>query len=153
IRTGQWILDHAQVPTVDFYSYTARGKPWIAFEWLSEIFYAIAYRTGGWRGVVILSAIGCAAIIVTLCLYLVRRLRFSIAIGWTALTAVAVSTHFLARPHIFSYFLLVIWIVILIDAYDNDDFSLKSWVTLASLMALWANLHASFTFGLALLYI
>ena len=153
IRTGQWILDHVQVPTVDFYSYTARGKPWIAFEWLSEIFYAIAYRIGGWRGVVILSAIGCAAIIGTLCLYLVRNLRFSIAIGWTALTAVAVNQHFLARPHIFSYFLLVIWIVVLIDAYDNDDFSLKSWVTLASLMALWANLHGSFTFGLALLYI
>ena len=26
IRTGQWILDHAQFPTVDFFSYTASWK-------------------------------------------------------------------------------------------------------------------------------
>ena len=153
IRTGQWILDHAQLPTVDFYSYTERGKPWIAFEWLSEIFYAIAYKIGGWQGVVILSAMGCSAVIALLYFYLARHLRFSIAIGWTALTAVAVSTHFLARPHIFSYVLLLIWIVILIEAYDKDDFSLPTWITLTALMVLWANLHGSFTFGLALLYV
>ena len=84
IRTGQWILDHAQVPTVDFYSYTATGKRWISAEWLSEIFYAIAYKIADWRGVVILSAILCAAIIGILCLHLIRHLRFSVAIGWTA---------------------------------------------------------------------
>lgn len=27
IVTGQWILNHAQVPTVDFYSYTETGSP------------------------------------------------------------------------------------------------------------------------------
>ena len=39
IRFGQWVLDHAQFPTVDFFSYTAAGKPWIATEWLSEVFF------------------------------------------------------------------------------------------------------------------
>ena len=124
-----------------------RGFP---LEWLSEIFFAVAYRYGGWRGCSNFS-----------CDWLAPRLsehcastwygtfRFSIAIGWTALTSAAISTHFLARPHIFSFVLLAIWIVDLIDAYDNDDFSLRSWFTLTSLMVLWANLHGSFTFGLA----
>ena len=123
IRTGQWILDHAQVPTVDFYSYTATGKRWISTEWLSEIFYAIAYRIGEWRGVVILSSLSCATIVAILCFYLVRHLRFSIAIGWTALTALAISLHFSARPHLFGYALMAIWLIKLVDSYDREDFN------------------------------
>ena len=52
IRVGQWILDHAQFPTVDFFSYTAAGKPWISTEWLSDVFFAVAFKFGGWQAVV-----------------------------------------------------------------------------------------------------
>src|SRR2546430_11732624 len=90
IRTGQWILNHAKVPIVDFYSYTAAGTRWISTEWLAEIFFALSFNIGEWRGVVILSAAVCATIIAVICFFLVRNLRFSIAIGWTALTALAI---------------------------------------------------------------
>jgi hypothetical protein len=153
IHTGQWILDHAQFPTVDFYSYTAAGKPWVAMEWLSEIVFAVSFKFGSWRGVVTLGAISCAAFIGILCFYLLRNLRFSVAIGWTVLTALAISSHFLARPHVFSYVLIAIWMINLLDAYDLDDFNVPSLFIFAPLMALWANLHGSFTFGLALLYV
>ena len=153
IRTGQWILDHAQFPTVDFYSYTETGKPWISQEWLSEIFYAVAYKFGGWRAVTMIAVTSSAAIIGILSFYLLRYLRFSVAIGLTVLTALAISPHFLARPHIFSYVLLGIWMITLLDAYDDDNFSLPSLLILAPLMILWANVHGSFTFGLALLYV
>jgi hypothetical protein len=81
IRTGQWILDHAGVPTVDHYSYTAFGQRWISAEWLSEVFLALFFRIGEWHGLVILSELTCAAIIAIICFYLVQHLRFSIAIG------------------------------------------------------------------------
>ena len=150
IRTGQWILDNAQFPVVDFYSYTAVGKRWIAGEWLSEIFFALAFNIGQWRGVVILSAITIAAIIATLSFYLLRNLRFSVAIGWTILTAFAISPHYLARPHLFSFLLLLVWLIILIDAYDSGDFKPSIFI-LAILIIFWANLHGSFTLGVALL--
>jgi len=150
IRTGQWILDNAQFPVVDFYSYTAAGNRWIAGEWLSEIFFALAFNIGHWRGVVILSAITIAAIIATLCFYLLRNLRFSVAIGWTALTAFAISPHYLARPHLFSFLMLLVWLIILIDAYDSGDFKPSIFI-LAILIILWANLHGSFTLGVAML--
>ena len=152
IRTGQWILDHAQVPTVDFYSYTAAGTRWISTEWLSEIFFALSFKIGEWRGVVILSALACAAIIAIICFYLVQNLRFSVAIGWTALTALAISPHFLARPHLFSYIVESIWVIKLLESYDRGDFR-SSIPSFCILMVLWANLHPSFTFGLALLYV
>jgi hypothetical protein len=151
IRTGQWILDNAQFPVVDFYSYTAAGKRWIAGEWLSEILFALAFKIGHWRGVVILSAITIAAIVATLSFYLLRNLRFSVAIGWTALTAFAISPHYLARPHLFSFLLLLVWLIILIDAYDSRDFKPPIFI-LTILIILWANLHGSFTLGLVFLF-
>jgi hypothetical protein len=153
IRTGQWILDHKQVPTVDFFSYTVAGKPWISVEWLSEVFFAAAFKFGGWQAVVFLAAIACSAVIGILGFYLVRHLRFSVAIGWTVLTAIAISPHFFARPHVFSYVLFAVWMIKLLDAYDADDFDLSSFFTFAPLMILWANLHGSFTLGLVLLYV
>ena len=122
IRTGQWILDHAKLPTVDFYSYTAVGKRWISTEWLAELFFAVSFRIAEWRGVVILSALVCAATIAIICFYLLQNVRFSIAIGWTALTALAVSSHFHARPHLFSYIIASIWLIKLLESYDLGDF-------------------------------
>jgi hypothetical protein len=150
IRTGQWILDNAQFPRVDFYSYTVAGTRWIAGEWLSEILFALAFNMGQWRGVVILSAVTVGAIIAILSFYLLQNLRFSVAIGWAALTAFATSPHFLARPHLFSFVMLLVWLIILVDAYDSGDFKPSSPV-LVVLMILWANLHGSFTLGIALL--
>jgi hypothetical protein len=152
IRTGQWILDHAQVPTVDFYSYTAAGKRWISTEWLAEIFIALSFKIGEWRGVAILSTLACAAIIAIICFYLVQNLRFSIAIGYTALTALAITPHFLARPHLFAYIVASIWVIKLLESYDRGEFR-PSIPSFCVLMVLWANLHPSFTFGLALLYV
>jgi hypothetical protein len=152
IRIGQWILENANVPVVDFYSYTAAGKRWISGQWLSEILLALAFNIADWRGIVILSAASCSAIILLVFLYLVRNLRFSIAVGWMALTALAITPHFLARPHIFSYILLSIWVIILLDSYDSKDFR-PSTLILSLLMILWANMHGSFTFGLLLLYV
>lgn len=152
IRTGQWILAHAQVPTVDLYSYTESGKRWISTEWLAEILFALSFKIGGWQGVVILGALACAASISIICFYLLRNVRFSIAIGWTAITALAVSLHFLARPHLFAYIVASIWLITLLQCYDRADFR-SSIALLCVLIILWANLHPSFTLGLALFYI
>ena len=56
LATGLWILGHASVPHVDIFSYFKAGTPWVAQEWLSETFMALAYRALGWTGVVMLFA-------------------------------------------------------------------------------------------------
>src|SRR5262249_144144 len=92
------------------------------------------------------------AITVLLWIYLARNLRFSIAIGWTALTVLTIVPHYVARPHIFSYIMLLTWVIMLVDSYDRYDFR-PSTPILSILMILWANLHGSFTLGLLLLYV
>ena len=47
LRTGQWIVDHAQVPATDPFSAYGVGKPWVAYSWLFEILvYALFTKLG-----------------------------------------------------------------------------------------------------------
>ena len=54
IATGQWIATHGTVPRSDPFSFTARGHPWVAHEWLSELLMYGAWRFGGWSGLILL---------------------------------------------------------------------------------------------------
>jgi len=47
IKVGQDILRTHLFPTIDSYSFTAAGTPWIAYEWLGEIVLALVHRAGG----------------------------------------------------------------------------------------------------------
>ena len=37
IRTGQWIFEHDNIPTVDPFSVYGHDKPWVAYSWLFEL--------------------------------------------------------------------------------------------------------------------
>src|SRR4051812_24611487 len=51
IGAGEYILRTGTIPHADPFSYTFRGAPWTAHEWLPEILMAGAYRAGGWSAV------------------------------------------------------------------------------------------------------
>jgi hypothetical protein len=153
ISLGKWILQNGRFPVVDQYSYTAFGKAWLATDWISELIFAALYRVGQWRGVTEIVAVTCALISGVLCFYLATKLRLSIALGLTAIIVILISPHFLARPVIFSYLLLVVWIVLILEIEDQDDWAGWRGFILIPLMLLWANVHGSFTFGLAVFYL
>ncbi len=47
LATGRWIVAHGTVPTIDPFSYTAHGRPWVAHEWLSELAMYATWRVAG----------------------------------------------------------------------------------------------------------
>lgn len=147
VATGDWILSHARVPRVDVFSYSRSGSPWVTQEWLSEVLMALAWRTGGWTGVVILFA---AAIAMAAWL-LVRRL--SAALGGFTLVLVSVlifgcmSGSLLARPHLLALPILIVWTVALLTARREHR---APSLVLAPLMAVWANMHGSYLLGILL---
>jgi len=47
LRTGEWILANGRVPQNDIFSYTQAGQPWFAWEWLSDVLFALLFR---WHG-------------------------------------------------------------------------------------------------------
>jgi hypothetical protein len=153
IRTGQWILQNATVPTVDVFSHTVYGRNWIANDWLADVIFATAFEIGRWRAVVEVTAIAIGAVTAITCFYLTHILRLSVAIGLTAITALFISPHYLARPIIFAYPIMSIWLIILLERYDRDQSHGKPPLLLIPLMIFWANISGSFTIGLVSLYI
>ena len=147
IRAGEWMLAHHAVLRADVFSYTRAGAPWDAQEWLAEILMALGWRTGGWAGLHILfgAAFGAAAAIVGGALR--KRLELLPALLSSLLGLSCVLASLLARPHILALPLLAAWTLGLAQARERG--TAPSWWLLL-LMPLWANLHGSFAFGLAL---
>ena len=148
ISVGQWIIDHRAVPTVDVYSFTMRGQPWISTQWLAQLMYAQAYAVAGWAGPVVLAASAIAATFALLTRFVGRRLSESATLVLMSAALALTAPHLLARPHVLALPVLVAWAAGLVVAADRRE--APSW-WLLPLMTLWANLHGGFVFGLLLI--
>ena len=47
IRNGEHILKTMSLPRADYFSYTAYGRPWFAWEWLSDVVMAMIHKYAG----------------------------------------------------------------------------------------------------------
>ena len=110
IRNGERILAATAVPRADAFSYTRQGQPWLSWEWLSDAVFGASHRIAGLSGVALIAA---AAIALTA--YGAAHLALSIggnlfltAAGTVLLLGVT-SMHWLARPHLFSWILALVF--------------------------------------------
>jgi hypothetical protein len=147
IVTGQWILEHGAMPHADSYSFTKFGEDWISSSWLAQVLYALVYKSAGWAGPICLAAAAVATTFALLTSILSRRIRTGYAV-LIAFAALVVSvTHFYARPHVLALPFMVAWAYGLLSASERRE-APSFW--LLPLLALWANLHGGFVFGLVL---
>jgi hypothetical protein len=147
LAAGDWILAHRTVPARDFFTYTFAGTPWNAHEWLSEVLMAVAFAASGWTGLHILFALASGVAAATVASALRKRMDFIPALLVSVLGLGCVAGALLARPHILALPMLAIWTSALVDAREQRT-APPLW--LAAIMLMWANLHGSFAFGLAL---
>lgn len=153
IRDGQQILQAHAIPRTDVFSSTMGGKPWYAWEWLYDLLIAIVHQVFGLNGVVFYTAaIIAATFVVALHVAQRRGGGLPIALFLLILSLAASAVHFLARPHVVSWLLTVIWFDVL-DSAAADPSLAKRLYWLPVIMALWVNLHGGFVLGFALLAI
>jgi hypothetical protein len=149
IRAGQYILDTFSIPKQDIFSFHAPPLPWTAHEWLSEIIMALIHNALGLTGVVAFFAF-LLALTTYLLFKILRRYGVDILIATAVSTLVFSSSkiHWLARPHVFSFLLMIV-----------SHYLLESWqrgggnrlYLLPPLMLLWVNLHGGYLGGFMLL--
>jgi hypothetical protein len=146
IRTGETILATHALPRVDPYSFTRAGAAWLDWEWGADVLFGLAHRFDGLRGVATL-----AALTVSACSYLWFKLHwiaggdFFIACAMAPPMLTTASLHWLGRPHIFSWLLLLGALMWAERARRNArPFQWRDAAVVAMGTALWANLHASF---------
>jgi hypothetical protein len=149
IRTGQYILDHHSVPTQDLFSFSRPGAPWFAWEWLTDVTYALSFQAGGLKAIVLIAGLMIALFATLLLRYALWRGANVLVAAFTTLLAVGASSmHFLARPHLFTLLLLpaCLWLV------EADRRHNTRWLwALIPVTALWTNLHGGFVIFLACL--
>lgn len=149
IRAGEWILEHRAIPRVDIFSFHTPPIPWTAHEWLSEIIMALIHQVSGLTGVVVFFTF-LLALTCYLLFQWIRRDKGNIltALGIVLLATAASQVHWLARPHVFSLLLFLVWYRIL-DEYGNG--SRNRLYLLPPIMLLWVNLHGGYLAGFMLL--
>ena len=151
IRNGEQMLVTHSIPHTDYFSSTMSGQRWYAWEWLYDILVAMIHYAFGLNGVVFYTAAIIAATFVLALYFGLRRgatLPVMLLLLLLALGASAV--HFLARPHVLSWLLTVIYFELLDSASEEPHRGLL-WLPL--LMVLWVNLHGGFVLGFLLLAI
>src|SRR5262245_60420179 len=149
IRTGEFIIQNWTIPERDIFSFRSPPIPWTAHEWLSEIIMAVVHSAAGLTGTVIFFSF----IIATTYFLLFRMLRQEsrdVLLGAVIVCFAALSStpHWLARPHIFSLALTVIWYYLL----NEFQYRQKNRLFLLPLLILiWVNLHGGYIVGIVLL--
>ncbi|HEY2419214.1 MAG TPA: hypothetical protein VGH84_14915, partial [Steroidobacteraceae bacterium] len=125
-----------------------RGQPWISTQWLAQVMFARTYALFGWSGPVVLAASAIATTFALLAKFLSRRLSDSTTLVFIAAALALTVPHLLARPHVLALPVLVAWVGGLISAADKRE-APSFW--LLPLIALWANLHGGFVFGIMII--
>ena len=142
VKVGLDFLANRTFPTVDPYSYTFAGQPWIAKEWLGQVLLALAYRSGGWNGVVTLIIASISLTVFLMGWFLSAWLKPILAITLAFAAVFLINPIFTARPHVLTFPIIVVWTAMLFRAAREER--APPWWLLV-LVVLWANLHATFT--------
>lgn len=148
IRAGEFILNTLSIPKADIFSFITPAIPWTAHEWLSEVIMAFLHQLGGLNAVVIaFSFMIAASAWIFFKIVRTEGNNILLSVVATIMFVALAKVHWLARPHIFSLVILLVWYRLL------DDFQYRQqsrlWL-LPFIMLLWVNLHGGFIIGLAI---
>ena len=149
IRAGEYMLATLSIPDADIFSHLTPPLKWTLHEWLSELIMASVHRMAGLTGIVVVFAL-----LISLGCYLVYELLLKpisnvlFAAVMTLLVVLASSSNWLARPHVFTLVIFVVWIYLL-NCYQYREQNRLLFLPL--LMLFWVNLHGGFILGLIVL--
>jgi hypothetical protein len=148
LAAGEWIIAHSAAPGADPFSHSMAGAPWIAHEWLSEVLLTLAFRLGGWGGVVLMTGAAAAGAALIVGLSAARELRGAPLVVTVGLGLGLMTASLLARPHMLALPVAAAWSAGLLAARDRGR---APPFALIPLMTAWANMHGGFIFGLILI--
>ena len=137
LRAGQDSWRTGTVVLTDNYSHTAGGRLWSNHEWLTELIFYAAYRTGG---LPLLTGF-CAALMVGAWMLAWRLAQgpFEARLLLFAGCLASAAASFAIRPQVFSMFLFAVTSVLLAEGRTR-------W--LIPMFILWTNLHGAVALGL-----
>ncbi len=148
LRTGEWVLHNNAVPATDPYAWTTAGKPWVAYHWLFDVLLVKVFATWGQHGITGLITVLSVATMFVLAVILSRYTNLIRALILAGAAEAAMFALRTPRPWLFTilFFTLELWL--LLEACERRR---PAWlIPIVPLVALWANIHVQFIYGLGL---
>jgi hypothetical protein len=166
VAYGKWIVANQALPTEDPFSPLVAGMQWFDTAWLSQVIFAMV---SDWGGAEALSALFAAAVlaahaILARAFYLQGRNLFTTHLGVVLVAAVSGSRIQESQTDVFGMLCLatLLWLLVR-DRVAASEVAASDlphgrqpwalWIGIPVLLALWANLHGSFIWGLLVLVI
>lgn len=147
---GKIILAEHAIPATEPLVYPYEDRPYVSHEWLSQVVYQIVYSVAGLPGLVLLAAVLLSSTFFIVYSYLVERFSLRIPVLFVvAWGAFATSLNWAIRPHLFSMFLLALWLVWADRLRRGEEISIWRFPIL---MVLWSNFHGVFIAGVLVLF-
>lgn len=146
MRSGEWILNHHQLPRTDPFSITGAGKPWVAYSWpFGVVIYEIA-KNWDLLGIVAFTYASWVAIGLALFALLRTELKsFWWSVGLTLPATGIILRNVSPRPGMITILFFLLVLNILVRARRGQTHWL--WL-LPVLIWIWANVHIQFIYGL-----
>ena len=153
LSAGRYIAAHKALPGTDFLSWSMAGRPWTDFEWLPQLLYFWGWTLAGYWGL-----LACRFLLLLPLLFVIYRIALLYAERLTALLALVIGAAVLLpnldlRPENFSllFFSLLFYLLEKTRLSGTPEHVDVYSAFCAAMFALWANCHAGFVYGLALL--
>ena len=132
------------IPTVDSWTFTAFGLPWLDQQWGAQVILELVDRLGGWTGLVVFRAALVGLIFGCLLAIGLRRGLGARRASWLTLAAFVVASPALAlRPQLLG---MACFAIVLLLVADRRDHPARLWLV-PVVVVLWANMHGSFFLG------
>jgi hypothetical protein len=144
LRAGNEILSGGGIPTIDTWTYTANGMPWQDQQWGAQAILELAWRAGGWTGLVLLRMVVTGATFGAAFLAITRAGAAVRPAALVALISFAVASPTLGlRPQLIGTMLFALVLLLLGERHRHPRL-----VWLVPILTIgWANIHGSFFFG------
>ena len=109
LATGQWMMEHGQVPQVDMFSPTSPPIEYVLTQSPGSMLYYLVYRSGGLAAVKIFRPVLFLVITGIFFFYAYRRLPWPALVFLTYVTVFGLMTRALLRPFVFGFIFIEIY--------------------------------------------
>ena len=150
LAAGEWMVQNAQIPTEDPFTWSREGEPWTAHEWAWQLPMYALYSRWGHDGLMVLRvlvAATAAGLLAWLCL---RRGATPLAVMAVGVLAVlAARPLFNDRPQAVTLLFFIAMLCLIHRAEEGK----QRWLLIGAplLMIPWVNVHGGFIYGPALI--
>ena len=149
IKNGEMILKgEMDVFTKNVYSYTEPNQPFANHHWLSGVVFYLLHDSVGYTGIDFFKILVFLSIFSLLFHIALRKADFWVVALVSLPTVLILIGRSAARPEMFSYLFIVLFIYLLTYAKDHPESKRIYW--LIPLQILWTNMHLFFGVGVML---